>query len=203
MRKRLKTFPFRRRKNGKTDYRKRLKLLLSNKPRVVVRKTLKNIIIQVIEYDEKGDKVSVSVSSKELEKKYGWKSNKGNIPSAYLTGLIAGKRAIENGFKDAVPDIGVARSTKGSRIYAALKGVIDAGLKVPCSQKVLPSKESLNGSNIAGYALSLKKENQEKYKKIFAYYLKNKRTPEDLPKYLEDIQRKIIGGNNEKKREEQ
>ena len=52
--------PFRRRREGKTDYRKRLKLLLSRKPRLVVRKSLNNIIAQIVEYDEKGDRVVVS-----------------------------------------------------------------------------------------------------------------------------------------------
>ena len=203
MKKKQKTFLFRRRREGKTDYRKRLKLLLSNKPRVVIRKSLKNIVVQITEYDDKGDKVVVSTSSKELEKKYKWKINKGNIPSAYLTGLIAGKKAIAKGLKDVIPDIGIARSTKGSRIYAALKGVIDAGLNVPCSQDVLPLQESLNGYSIAKYASSLKKENEEKYKKMFAYYLKNKKKPEELPKYFEDAKRKIMEKNNGKKRKEQ
>ena len=42
----------RRRREGKTDYRKRLRLLRSGKVRMVVRKSLKNTQIQLIEYKE-------------------------------------------------------------------------------------------------------------------------------------------------------
>ncbi|RLG58710.1 MAG: 50S ribosomal protein L18, partial [Candidatus Hydrothermarchaeota archaeon] len=85
--------PFRRRREGKTDYRKRLKLLLSGKPRIVVRKTLKHTIVQVIDFDIKGDRVLVSAHSNEL-KKYGWQANTGNLPASYLTGLLCGKKAL-------------------------------------------------------------------------------------------------------------
>ena len=43
---------FRRKREGKTDYRKRLKLLLGGKPRLVVRKSLKNITAQIAVYSK-------------------------------------------------------------------------------------------------------------------------------------------------------
>ena len=64
--------PFRRRREGKTNYKKRLKLLLSKKPRLVVRKSLKYIRAQIVEFDKKGDKTLASAFSREL-KKLGWK----------------------------------------------------------------------------------------------------------------------------------
>ncbi|MCK4555844.1 MAG: 50S ribosomal protein L18, partial [Candidatus Aenigmarchaeota archaeon] len=62
---------FRRRKEGKTDYKKRLKLLSSGKPRLVVRVTGRNVIVQIIEYVLEGDKTQVSAVSSEL-KGFGW-----------------------------------------------------------------------------------------------------------------------------------
>src|SRR3989338_5237792 len=115
------TVRFRRRRDGITDYRKRLKILKSEKPRLVVRKSLSNVLVQFAEYDAKGDKVLLSAHSKELAK-LGWNGNRGNIPAAYLTGLLAGKKALKKSINEAVLDIGLNVSTKGSRIYAALKG---------------------------------------------------------------------------------
>jgi len=117
----------RRKRTGKTNYKKRLKLLLSHKLRLVVRPALKNITVQIVEYHPKGDKVVASANARELEK-LGWKFNKGNLPAAYLTGLLAGTRAKEKGIKEAILDVGLNSSTKGSRIFACLKGTIDAGL---------------------------------------------------------------------------
>ena len=78
------TVRFRRRREGVTDYRKRLKILKSEKPRLIVRKSLNNVVVQFAEYDMKGDKVMLSAHSKELAK-LGWSGNRGNIPAAYLT----------------------------------------------------------------------------------------------------------------------
>ncbi|MEM2029232.1 MAG: 50S ribosomal protein L18, partial [Candidatus Bathyarchaeia archaeon] len=47
--------PFRRRKEGKTDYRLRKKLILSGLPRLVVRKTNRNIIAQLVRATVIGD----------------------------------------------------------------------------------------------------------------------------------------------------
>ena len=95
---------FKRRHNGKTNYKKRLALVKSGKPRLVVRKTNNRIIVQVITYERPGDKVITSATSVQL-KKYGWAGNK-NIPSAYLTGLLCGMRAKEAKVQSAILDIG-------------------------------------------------------------------------------------------------
>jgi len=140
--------PFKRRREGKTDYKKRLKLLFSKKPRLVVRKSLKYVKAQIVEFDESGDKTLASASSQKL-KSFGWKFAFDNLPSAYLTGLLIGKKALEKGIKEAVLDIGLRPSTKGSKIYALVKGAIDTGLKVPCDEKVFPSEEKISGKHIA------------------------------------------------------
>ena len=144
------TARLKRKRLGKTDYRKRLKLLLSNKPRVVVRKSLKNISAQIVEYAEKGDRVILSSHSSEL-KKYGWANNKGNVPAAYLVGLLLGQKANKKSVKNLVLDIGLQKSVKGSRIYSLLKGCIDAGLSLPYSKEILPSEDRINGKHINNF----------------------------------------------------
>ncbi len=138
-----------RRGQQKTDYKKRLALLKSGSSRFVVRKSLENMRIQVIEFNPSGDKTLASAFSVELEK-FGWKGGNGNIPAAYLTGLLAGVRAKKSGIGEAVLDMGLQTSTKGSRIYAALKGAVDAGLSVSHSEDVLPAEERVSGKHIQG-----------------------------------------------------
>ncbi|MEM5773088.1 MAG: 50S ribosomal protein L18 [Candidatus Aenigmatarchaeota archaeon] len=162
--------PFKRRRLGKTDYKKRLRLLLSNKPRLVVRKSLNYILAQVIEFSKQGDKTLVSASSKEL-KKLGWNFACDNLPAAYLTGLLIGKKALAKGIKEAILDSGLYASTKGNRIFAVVKGARDAGLDVPVEEEILPTEERIKGLHIASYL--------EKFK--------------SLPEKFEEIKKKISG----------
>lgn len=136
---------------GKTDYTKRLKLLSSKKPRLVVRKSLKYIRAQIVDFDKMGDKTLVSASSEKL-KSFGWKFSNDNLPAAYLTGLMLGKNALKKGVKDAILDSGLYSSTKGNRIYAVAKGAVDAGLKLNVGEEVFPSEERIKGAHIAAYS---------------------------------------------------
>jgi len=135
---------FRRRREGKTDYRKRLKLLSSGKPRLVLRRSLRYITAQIVSYDPKGDKTLLAVNSAVL-KKLGWNHSCKNTQAAYLTGLLIGRKALEKGVKEAVLDLGLYPSVRGSRFYAAVKGALEAGLRIPCSEDVLPSEERILG----------------------------------------------------------
>lgn len=139
---------FRRRREGKTNYRKRLALLKSGLPRMVVRVTNTRIIVQFIEYNEMGDRVLACADSKNLVK-MGWKHSFKNVPAAYLTGLLAGKRALAVGISSAVLDIGMRHPSKGARVFAALKGGIDAGIEIPHSSDKLPDDDRLIGKHIS------------------------------------------------------
>jgi large subunit ribosomal protein L18 len=139
----------RRRREGSTDYRKRLELLKSRKTRIVVRKSLKNTNVQFIEYQESGDKILVSATSKELVKDYNWKYSTSSTPAAYLTGLLAGKKAVEKGIEEGVLDIGRYVPVNGSRIFAALRGVLDAGVECPHSAEKLPAEERVIGQHLS------------------------------------------------------
>ena len=139
---------YKRKMNGKTDYKHRLNLLKSGKLRLVIRKALNNILLQVVKYEPNGDKILTSVHSSSL-KKYGWDLHRGNLPSAYLAGLLCGKLAKEKNVEETNLDLGLAKSVKGSVQYAAVKGFIDSGVKVPCSEDVFPNVDRIEGKNIS------------------------------------------------------
>ena len=185
------TVPFKRKREGRTYYKKRLRILLSNKFRFVVRKSLNNLKVSIIQYNPEGDKVIFTLDSKALSK-LGWKGDYGNLPSAYLTGLLAGKKAIEKGINEAILDLGFSNSTKGSRLYAALAGAVDAGLIIPLNHEVLPSKDRIAGQHIAKYAQALKND-KSKYEKQFYNYIKRGINPEDILKHFNEIKGKING----------
>ncbi len=147
----MKVVKFRRKQEGKTDYAKRIRLLTGKKPRLIVRPALKNITAQIAAYEAIGDKVLAGVNSRALEK-YGWTVHKGNIPAAYLTGYLLGKRTLKQKIKEAVLDTGMHTPVKGSKIYACVKGVIDAGVQIPADKNILPSEDRINGQHIAEYA---------------------------------------------------
>lgn len=137
---------FRRRREERTDYAKRLALLKSSKPRLVVRKTNKYVIVQVVEFTAKGDRVIASATSKDLGKA-GF-DGKCNTPSAYLTGLVAGRLALARKVKEFVLDIGLHAPTKGSLVFAAAKGAVDAGLSAAFSEEKYPAEARVSGEHI-------------------------------------------------------
>ncbi len=175
---------FRRKREGKTNYKKRLELLKAKQTRLVVRKSLKNINAQLISYEKEGDKIIASANSHELNK-LGWNFSGKSIPCAYLIGLLIGKKAKENKIKNVVLDIGMQRSIPKSKLYAAVKGVMDSGVDVPCSEEVMPSEERIKGEHIAAYAKDSKSTAQ--------FSKQNKDDIAKLPAKFEEIKNKIMG----------
>jgi large subunit ribosomal protein L18 len=141
---------YRRDREGKTDYRRRLTHLKSARARLTVRRALNNTIVSIITYHPNGDRVVVTVNSSKL-KKHGWVHSTGNIPAAYVTGYLAGKAAKEKGIEGAILDIGHTAAVKGGRVFAALKGAIDAGLSVPHDEAALPKEERIFGDHIKAH----------------------------------------------------
>ncbi len=109
--------PMRRRREARTDYHQRLRLLKSGKPRLVARKSNKHVRAQLVTLGPNGDDTLASAHSSDLAE-YGWEAPTGNMPSAYLTGLLAGLRAQEAGIEEAVLDIGLNSPTPGSKVFA-------------------------------------------------------------------------------------
>ena len=138
---------FRRRREGKTSYKKRLALAKSELPKLVVRRSNKYLIAQIVNYTENGDTTIAHFNSHSLKSK-GWKHSCTNIPAGYLTGLAIAGAAKKAKVAEAILDMGSYTPTKGCKVYAILKGAIDGGLKVSASEEALPSEERLNGVHI-------------------------------------------------------
>ena len=183
MSRRPKPVEYRRKREGKTDYGKRLKLLLSEKARAVFRRSLKYVWIQLVTFDGKGDKIIISAHSREL-KKIGWNVSFKNLSASYLTGLLFAKKAKEANVKEVIADNGLYSTVPKSCFYAALKGIVDGGLNIPVSDKVFPPEERINGSHVKSYAELL----GEKKARQFSSKLQD---PIKTPEIFEEIKGKI------------
>ncbi len=182
---------YRRKREGKTNYNKRLKTLLSRKSRLVVRITNQKLIGQIVNFTAKGDKVEIAIDSYSL-KRLGWNYSGKNLPAAYLTGLSLGKKALSAGIKEAILDTGLVSPLIKSKIYAFLKGAIDAGLNVVHSDKIFPSEERISGQHVQDYAAQLKEKDSVAYEKQFAQYLKNKALPEKMVEVFNKVKNQIM-----------
>jgi large subunit ribosomal protein L18 len=136
-----------RRYENRTDYRKRKKMLETSKYRLVVRKTNRYIILQYVESINAKDKIIRGMTSAILLK-YGWpEKSKGSlksIPASYLLGLLFGKK-----IKDIKAiDTGLIRNTRGSRVYATLKGIEESGCKISVNKDVVPDSKKIETENV-------------------------------------------------------
>lgn len=179
----------RRKREGKTDYRMRIKLLLSKKPRLVIRRSLKNILLQVIDFAPAGDRVLLSAQSGDLVK-LGWKGNTNNLPACYLCGYLLGKKAQKKKIGECILDIGMQTSVKQCSLYAALKGAVDAGLKITHSKEIFPDEKRVKGEHIAAYAKMLKAD-KSKFDKQFAGCNKRSLDAEKIASHFTEIKAKI------------
>ena len=141
----------RRRKENKTDYLKRLKLLKSGLPRIVFRKTNKYVISQYVTSKQTQDKIEISINSKNLLK-YDWpKEFEGSlksIPASYLTGFLIGKKIIKNKKEMPIVDFGMIKAHHKTKIFGFLKGVVDAGVKIKHDKKVFPNQDTITGKHL-------------------------------------------------------
>lgn len=120
-------------------------MLMGKKDFITVLVSNENTQVQVLRPELTGDRVVASAHSRALLKE-GWKGSRKNIPAAYLTGYLAGKKALQKGTKQAILYTGTRRYTQ--RIAAALKGIVDAGLDVPANPETFPPQERLNGDHL-------------------------------------------------------
>ncbi len=183
---------FRRRREGKTNYYKRFKLIKSGRLRLVVRKSNYRIVAHIVEATPIGDVTHVYASTQEL-RGFGWKGSLKCTPAAYLLGLVVGYKALLKGIKEVILDIGLHRPARGCRVFAVLKGVLDSGVKVPHVENVFPSNDRIRGAHIAKYADMLKSTNPELYKLRFSQYLRNGLEPERIVEHFEMVKSKIVG----------
>ncbi|MHA2156978.1 MAG: 50S ribosomal protein L18 [Candidatus Hodarchaeales archaeon] len=182
--------PFRRRREGKTNYHLRRRLVKGKRVRAVVRLSNNHNLVQFVEPKIEGDITLSSAHSREV-KKYKWSAGTSNLPSAYLTGLLAGKKAQKAKISAAIFDIGLNPPVYGSRVFAILKGLVDSGLEIPHSDKVFPAEDRINGEHIVNYAKLLKNEDKEKFEKQFSQYKKLKVNPVNMTKIFTQSKEEI------------
>jgi len=170
----------RRRREARTDYHQRLRLLKSGKPRLVARKSNRHVTAQLILTGPDGDQTIESAHSSDLAE-FGWEAPTGNLPAAYLTGLLAGRRAVEAGLEEAVLDIGLNSPTPGSKVFAVQEGAIDAGLEIPHNDSVLADWSRTRGEHVAEYAEQL---DEDLYGGAF--------DAADLPEHFDDMRDTLL-----------
>jgi len=177
------TVPMRRRREARTDYHQRLRLLKSGKPRLVARTSNKHVRAQLVVTGPQGDETVASAHSQDL-REHGWEPPTGNMPAAYLTGLLAGLRALDGGFEEAVLDIGLNSPTPGSKVFAVQEGAIDAGLEIPHNDDVLADWGRTRGEHIAEYA----DQQDGLYSGDF--------DATDLPAHFDEMREKLLEGED-------
>ena len=138
----------RRRREGRTDYMKRFKLLKSESPRIVFRKTNRYVVAQYITSKEAQDKIEIGITSKKL-KEFGWPDefdgSLKSIPASYLMGFLLGKEISKKKLKTPIVYFGMTRVISKNRAFAFLKGIVDAGIKIKCDEEQFPEEERISG----------------------------------------------------------
>jgi len=213
---------YKRRREGKTDYYARKRLVTQDKNkfgtpkyRFVVRFTNKDIICQVVSSKIKGDICHAAAYAHELPR-YGLKVGLTNYSAAYCVGLLCARRLLTKygladkfegteevtaEFEDcfvhaedddedgpsafrALLDVGLKRTTLGSKIFSAMKGAFDGGLEIPHNEKKFygydpdekeydaeSNKERILGGHVSAYMESMQEEEPEEYEEKFKKYI--------------------------------
>lgn len=183
----------RRRREGVTDYRARKRAIMSQRPLLVVRISNKNVSLQFVKPTAKGDVVLSSAHSKELVR-LGWRGSLKSTPACYLLGLLAGKRAVKAGLKEAVVYNGLVPFIAGSRVAALLKGAVDGGVLVPVGEEAFPNEERMTGKTIAAFAAKLATQDKAVYDRNFSALVRGGFKPENYPSEFEKAKAAITGG---------
>jgi len=179
----------RRIREGKTNYRKRKGILIGKHIFATVRTSNENALVQILQPSKVGDQVLVSAHSRELIK-HGWQGSRKNIAACYMTGLLAGTKAVAKGVKQCILYTG--NRMYAPRIAASVKGLIDAGVNVPVDEETLPAQDRISGKHIADYANLLKADKQV-YDARFSGLIKEGFVPESYPDHFNEVKMSILG----------
>jgi large subunit ribosomal protein L5e len=228
---------FRRRREGKTDYFARRRLIAQDKNkyntpkyRLIVRFTNADIICQVAYAKIEGDYIIASAYAHELPR-YGVPVGLTNYSAAYCTGLLLARRLLSKydladkypgqeevdgedynvddaidgpGTFKAYLDVGLTRTTTGTRVFAVMKGACDGGMNIPHSPSRFVgydneqdelSAETLRkyifGGHVADYMRHLQEEDEDKYKSHFSRFIANGITADRIEDMYKNAHAKI------------
>lgn len=141
----------RRRKEHKTDYLNRIRLLKSGSSRIIFKKTNRYFITQYITSKEAKDKIVIGITSNNLLA-YGWpkefKNSLKSTPASYLTGLLIGKKILGKKLSKPIVDFGMLRVLHKNKAFAFLKGLKDSGIEIKCEEKFFPAEERIKGKHL-------------------------------------------------------
>merc|ERR1711907_131047 len=230
---------WRRRREGKTDFYARKRLINQEKNkyftpkfRLVVRFTNRDIIAQIVSAKIVGDEGLTSAYAHELQK-FGMPGKLGltNYAASYCTGLLVARRALTKlGLADkyagaeevdgnafivdemddgprpfkAVLDVGLKRTTTGSRSFGVMKGAADGGLLIPHNEKRFPGydraskeydpevhKSHIMGEHVGEYMTYLQEEDPGKYERQFKKFLAAGINGENISEMYEKVHEQI------------
>eukprot|EP01129_Flabellula_baltica_P004791 TRINITY_DN16_c0_g1_i1.p2 TRINITY_DN16_c0_g1~~TRINITY_DN16_c0_g1_i1.p2 ORF type:complete len:295 (-),score=86.57 TRINITY_DN16_c0_g1_i1:49-933(-) len=228
---------FRRRREGRTDYYARKKLVVQDKTkynalkyRLVVRFSNKNIICQIVYTTIDHDVVLAQAQSSELPQ-FGIELGLTNYAAAYATGLLVARRALKKvgldttytGVSEATGemyqveelddgprpfyvllDVGLAATTTGSKVFAAMKGAVDGGLNIPHKNKRFAGyndetkefdadtlRHYIYGGHVADYMNLLQENNPEKYNTQFSRFVAKGIKADDLETLYKNAHKQI------------
>merc|ERR1711963_168833 len=132
---------FRRRREGKTDYYARKRLVVQDKNkyntpkyRMIVRCSNKDITCQIAYARLEGDRIVAAAYSHELPR-YGVKVGLTDVNGEHS--MVEDNDEGPGAFR-ACLDVGLARTTTGAKVFGAMKGASDGGLDIPHSEKRFP-----------------------------------------------------------------
>merc|ERR1719240_430109 len=173
--------------------------------------------------------------STQLEK-YGLKVGLKNYAAGYCVGLLLARRVLDKvGLADAfegqkepdgeefhveddydgdrrpfkaILDIGLKRTTVGSKVFSVLKGAADGGLHIPHSTKKFPGykpasgeeqgeydadfhKQRIFGGHMGEHMESLKEEDEQEYEKVYSSYIEAGVDCDDLEELYEKVHEAI------------
>jgi len=201
----------------------------STKYRMCVRMTNKDVVCQVIQPKIIGDHCIASAYAHELPR-YGIEVGLTNYAACYATGLLVARRLLkkleldeqyegqtepdgemflvehEDGKRpfSCVLDVGLVRTSTGSRCFGALKGAVDGGLNIPHSEKRFPGydregkeydaevhKKYIFGGHVAEYMELLEEEDPERYQTQFSKYIEKELEGDGLEDMYKEAHEKI------------
>ncbi|MEM0287708.1 MAG: 50S ribosomal protein L18 [Nitrososphaerota archaeon] len=182
---------FRRKRERKTDYKKRRAAVVSKLPLLNVFLSSKYVYAHIVKPEVQGDKIISSANSQQL-RRLGWMGSGKSIPACYLTGLLLAKRTKLTDMNDVIVYTGMLGYRSGSRIAAVVKGAKDGGLKVLADEESFPEDERISGKHISDYANALKNRDENLYLSKFSARLNAGLRPENIQEHFQLIKQKIL-----------
>ncbi|PKI69792.1 hypothetical protein CRG98_009667 [Punica granatum] len=163
---------FKRRREGKTDYRARIRLINQDKNkyntpkyRLVVRFSNKDIVAQIVSATIAGDVVLAAAHAHELPR-YGLEVGLTNYAAAYCTGLLLARRVLkmlemDSEYEGNVEATGEDYSVEPAGERRPFRALLDVGLI-----------RTTTGNRVFGALKTLMEDEPEKYQSHFSEYIK-------------------------------